>query len=70
MNHAIRGLLDNPQNNLKVLMDGKMVYSERVQDDGALSDILNVIFPDIEDFQRWVVMFYCVIMISNLKSYP
>lgn len=48
-------------------MDGKIVYSERVQDHGALCDILNVIFPDVEDFQRWVVMRHCVIMMC---TYP
>lgn len=52
MNRAIRGLIDNPQNNLKILMDGKPVYSEYVQDPNALHDILDAIYPDISDFQR------------------
>lgn len=52
MNQAICGLLDNPQNNLKILMNGNSVYSEHVKCESALENVLSHIFPDIHDFHK------------------
>lgn len=46
MNRAIKGLIDNPQNNLKMFMDGKMIYNERSRDNNYLKRVLLNLFPD------------------------
>lgn len=52
MNRAIRGLFENPQNNLKMFQNGATVYNEYTQDKKALKRILNNIFPDINSSER------------------
>lgn len=53
MNQAINGLLDNAQNNLKILMNGNTVYSEHVKNNSsALENLLAHIFPDARDFHK------------------
>jgi inositol-pentakisphosphate 2-kinase len=47
MSCAIRGLFENPQNNLKMFMNGKMVYNEYTSDKMQLKRMLKNIFPDI-----------------------
>lgn len=47
MNGAIRGLFNNPQNNLKMFMNGKTVYNEYSNDKNQLKRVLKNIFPDI-----------------------
>jgi inositol-pentakisphosphate 2-kinase len=44
MNRAIKGLLDNPQNNLKMFHDGKMVYNEYSKDTNAMRRVLSSLF--------------------------
>jgi Inositol-pentakisphosphate 2-kinase len=46
MNGAIRGLLVNPQNNLKMFLDGKMIYNEFVKDKGSLRKAFASLFPE------------------------
>lgn len=46
MNRAIKGLIDNPQNNLKMFQDGKMIFNEYSKDRRALQRVLSSIFPD------------------------
>jgi Inositol-pentakisphosphate 2-kinase len=46
MHNAIKGLIENPQNNLKLFQDGKMVYNEYSIDKSALHKILKNLFPD------------------------
>lgn len=46
MNQALKGVIDNPQNNLKVFQDGKMVYNEYTSDMNSLRRVLLNLFPD------------------------
>lgn len=52
MTRAIRGLFENPQNNLKMFENGETVYNEYTQDKKALKRILNNIFPDVNCSER------------------
>lgn len=47
MNSAIKGLFKNPQNNLKMFMNGKTVYNEYSDDKLQLKRVLKNIFPNI-----------------------
>jgi len=47
MNRAICGLLENPQNNLKMFEDGKMIYNEYSEDKSPLRKALTQLFPDV-----------------------
>lgn len=44
---AIKGLFENPQNNLKMFMNGKTVYNEYTTEKLQLRRVLKSIFPDI-----------------------
>lgn len=46
MNGAIRGLIVNPQNNLKMFLDGKMIYNEFVKDKSSLRKAFTSLFPE------------------------
>lgn len=52
MNRAIKGLFENPQNNLKMFQNGETVYNEYTQDKKALRRILEKIFPDVVCSER------------------
>lgn len=47
MNRAIEGLMENPQNNLKIFLDGKMVFNEYSGDKSALHRAMTSLFPDV-----------------------
>ena len=52
MNRAIKGLFENPQNNLKMFQDGKMVYNEYSPDKGPLKRIMKNLFPDANNGEK------------------
>jgi inositol-pentakisphosphate 2-kinase len=52
MNRAIKGLFENPQNNLKMFQDGKMVYNEYSSDKGSLKRIMKSLFPDVKSVDK------------------
>lgn len=52
MNRAIKGLIENPQNNLKMFQDGKMVYNEYSHDKSSLKRIMKSLFPDVKSVDK------------------
>jgi hypothetical protein len=52
MNRAIKGLFENPQNNLKMFQDGKMVYNEYSPDKSSLKRIMKSLFPDVKSVDK------------------
>lgn len=46
MNRAIDGLLLNPQNNLKMFLDGKIIYNEYSKDKSSFRRALTSLFPE------------------------
>lgn len=52
MNRAINGLFQNPQNNLKMFQDGKMVYNEYSPDKTSLTRIMKSLFPDVKSVDK------------------
>lgn len=46
MNRAVKGLIENPQNNLKIFLDGKMIYNEHSMDVNSLRRVFMTLFPD------------------------
>jgi hypothetical protein len=56
MNRAIKGLFENPQNNLKTFQDGKMVYNEYSPDKHSLKRIMKSLFPDVKSVDKYVVI--------------
>ncbi|KAG5682857.1 hypothetical protein PVAND_012178 [Polypedilum vanderplanki] len=56
MNRAIKGLFDNPQNNLKMFQDGKMVYNEYSPDKHSLKRIMKSLFPDVKSVDKQEIL--------------
>jgi hypothetical protein len=52
MNQAIKGLMINPQNNLKMFLDGKMIYNEYSKDKNNLRRVLISLFPDVASTEK------------------
>lgn len=52
MNRALKGLIDNPQNNWKMFQDGKMVYNEYARDKNSLRRVLLNLFPDTPGVEK------------------
>lgn len=52
MNRAIKGLISNPQNNLKMFVDGKIIYNEYSVDTSALRHVLMSLFPDASSSEK------------------
>jgi Inositol-pentakisphosphate 2-kinase len=55
MNGAILGLLTKPQNNLKIFLDGKMIYNEFIKDKNSLRKAFASLFPETSFSEMWVV---------------
>lgn len=54
MYRAIKGLIDNPQNNLKTFLEGKMIFNEHSLDASNLRRIFMNLFPDTANVETWV----------------
>lgn len=52
MNRAIKGLMDNPQNNMKMFQDGKMIYNEYSKDKNSLRRVVQSLFPDALSLEK------------------
>lgn len=52
MNCAIKGLIENPQNNLKIFQDGKMVYNEYSFDKKPLNRVMKSLFADVTSVEK------------------
>lgn len=52
MNRAIEGLLENPQNNLKMFLDGKMIYNEFSKDKRSFTRVLSSLFPETSTLEK------------------
>lgn len=48
MNNAIRGLINNPQNNFKLFRNGELMYGQYCSQTKALHSLLTVIFKDVK----------------------
>lgn len=68
MNRAVKGLIDNPQNNLKMFLDGKMIYNERSSDVNNLRRVLTTLFPDILSIEKWV-LYFSKILVYDFKIF-
>lgn len=53
MNRAIRGLIENPQNNMKMFQDGKIIYNEYSADKSGLHGVLQSLFPATSGLEKW-----------------
>ncbi|CAG9802832.1 unnamed protein product [Chironomus riparius] len=69
MNRAIKGLFENPQNNLKMFQDGKMVYNEYSPDKVLLKRIMKSLFPDAKSVDKQESLLINLIRRTLIKDF-
>jgi len=69
MNRAISSLIDNPQNNLKMFLDGKMIYNEHSRDVNNLRRVLSTLFPETLSIEKREILFTNLIRKVLLKDF-
>jgi hypothetical protein len=69
MNRAINGLIDNPQNNLKMFQNGNMVFNEYSSDRKSLNRIMKCLFPDVTCVEKRKILTINLIRKVLLKDF-
>lgn len=52
MNRAIEGLIMNPQNNMKMFLDGKIIFNEYSKDKRSLKQVMASLFPQASTSEK------------------